>query len=152
MATLEHPWGTVLDTLTVLVGTLLVGNEVAIAAFVHPALGRIDDLSHRRAAREIAAALGRWAPPWYAASALLLAAAAWFRRDATLGTDAGAWLLAIVVTVVLIAPLNARIAKWDPERPPEDWRTMRRRWDAMHIARTAWLAAAQVVAVTILVR
>ena len=50
------------------------------------------------------------------------------------------------------APLNARIAAWDPENPPEDWRAMRRRWDRWHVGRTVWLLTAQAVAIATLVR
>lgn len=141
----------VVETLAALVGTLLVGNELGIAAFVHPSLGRLDDLSHRRAAREIASVLGRWAPPWYAASILCIGAVAWLHSGLALWAATGAWVLATVFTIAFPAPLNARIAQWDPENPPEDWREMRHRWDRWHLGRTLWLLMSQGIAVAALI-
>jgi len=142
----------VLEALAVLVGTLLVGNELAVAAFIHPSLWRIDDLSHRRVAREIATTLGRWAPPLYAASTLCIGAAAWLNHSTALWVAAGAWVLASIFSAVFPAPLNARIATWAPENPPEDWQAMRHRWDRWHLGRTLWLLAAQALFVFALIR
>ena len=142
----------IIDVLAALVGTLLVGNEFAVAAFVNPSLWRLDDLSHRRAARGLAATIGRWAPLWFAASTICMGAAAWINHSQVLGVATGAWVISVVFSVVYPAPLNARIATWDPENPPEDWKKMRRRWDGWHIGRTIWLFAAQVVCIIALIR
>jgi cell division protein FtsW (lipid II flippase) len=45
------------------------------------------------------------------------------------------WVIAAVAAVIMIAftltinvPINKRTLTWDPEHPPQGWRTDRRRW------------------------
>jgi hypothetical protein len=47
---------------------LLVGNEQAVAAFIHPVLYSISDEAHVRVAKPRARRLGRSMPFWYAIS------------------------------------------------------------------------------------
>lgn len=141
-----------LGFLVILVGTMLVGNELSIALFTHPALARTDELTHRRGRAAVAAALDNGAPPWYGVSTLLVVVAAWRHGDPRLWLVAGIWVLIIVLTVLFPAPLNKRIALWNPEAPPEDWRAMIARWDRWHTIRTAVLIANQGLAIFALLR
>ena len=140
------------DLLAILVPTALVGNEVRVAAFVHPALARTEDVAHRRGRAAVAAALDRGAPPWYGLSAGCVGYAAWRHGDPLLWIAAGVWVLTIVLTVLFPAPLNKRIAGWDAEAPPEDWREMIRRWDRWHALRTVVLAANQTLVIVAFLR
>jgi hypothetical protein len=47
-----------------------------------------------------------------------------------------------VFSVVFPVPINNRIAKWDPEDLPNDWRELRRRWDKLHYVRIVLLLSA----------
>lgn len=124
-----------------IIGTL-VGNEFCIAAFAHPALSRLDDETHRRAARALADVLGRRMPLWYVPAMLLFIAESvatlvplvWFATLLFFGV--------IVWTLLRLAPLNKRIASWDLVAPPSDWRLQRARWDSWHRTRVAIIAAA----------
>jgi uncharacterized membrane protein len=49
-----------------------------------------------------------------------------------------AWLTATLTTLIVNVPINVATAKWDPESPPEDWRSLRRRWESFQALR-AWL-------------
>jgi hypothetical protein len=59
--------------------------------------------------------------------------------------------LPIVYTLIAPAPLNSRIAHWDLNALPPDWKQMRRRWDAMHAIRCVFLVVALVLLVVSLV-
>jgi preprotein translocase subunit SecG len=47
--------------------------------------------------------------------------------------------LIIVLTILLLAPVNNRIARWDVGRLPTDWLSMRRHWDLFHRVRVLLL-------------
>lgn len=44
---------------------------------------------------------------------------------------------AVVLTVGVELPINARVLTWSPEHPPAGWRAVRDRWQTVHTARTA---------------
>ena len=50
----------------------------------------------------------------------------------------GAWAVATATTLVVNVPINTATSRWEPERPPEDWAPLRRRWDTFQAVR-AWL-------------
>jgi hypothetical protein len=145
----DHHNGIMIDPillLSILVTGLLVGNELAVALFIHPVLYSVPGESHARVAKPLAGRLGRYMPFWYAAS-LVLAALQMFAigREATEAwwlCCAAAILLAaiIVLTILLPVPINNRIAAMDLERLPPDWIGLRRRWDLYHRVRVLLLA------------
>jgi Mg2+/citrate symporter len=47
---------------------LLVGNELAVAVFIHPVLYSVSDEAHVRVAKPLARRLGHSMPFWYALS------------------------------------------------------------------------------------
>src|ERR1700691_3020402 len=55
----------VLNVAAIIVAGLMVGCELAIAAFVHPTLDKLPDDVHLRAASALARVLGRFMPFWY---------------------------------------------------------------------------------------
>src|SRR5688572_8439478 len=100
--------GEAVDVAAVVVAAALAGNELAIAAFVHPVLSRLDDVTHTRAVQPLARVTGRAMPFWYAAAVLLAGAAVWARPTG----DAGWWLalaaaglLAGSIAFTLLGPL-----------------------------------------------
>ena len=127
-----------------LVAGAMAGNELAVA-LVNAQLARLDDRTHARAARPLAAFFGRVMPFWYALTVVLSLALLVLDRAA--GTAAW-WLTAaaavlfatsVVATLAALVPINTRIARWDVDRLPPDWREERRRWDARHRVRGAAL-------------
>ena len=50
---------------------LLTGSELAVGAFVHPVLSKLQDAAHAEAAKPLARLLGKVMPFWYAAALLL---------------------------------------------------------------------------------
>lgn len=128
-----------LALLAVIVGGLLVGNEIAVGWFVHPKLWTLDDSSHLRAAQPLARVYGKVMPFWYALALLTFGGLAYALRkiaDATpfwlAVAGAALWLLTIVYTLLGPAPINSRVANWNVTNPPADWQAQRRRWDYLH--------------------
>ena len=143
-----------LDVTTIVLAGLLVGVELAIAAFIHPTLERLEVATHRAAASAIAAVLGRAMPPWYALVFVLMAAEGWIRHAT--GPGQGVWLLVaagaiwaatIVLTVMKLVPINNRVAKWTKEKFDENWQEERSRWDRLHRFRVAVLMLALICVV-----
>ncbi len=54
-----------LNVVAIIVAGLMVGSELAIAAFVHPTLDRLPDNVHLPVASALARVLGRFMPFWY---------------------------------------------------------------------------------------
>jgi len=61
----------VIMLLSLLTTGLLVGNELAMALFIHPVLYSVRDEAHVRVAKPLAGRLGRFMPFWYAVSLVL---------------------------------------------------------------------------------
>lgn len=132
-----------------LAASVLTGVELAVAAIVGPSLDAVDGVHRVRARVRSAAALGRAMPFAYAATVALAVG------SAALGWEGPArplLLAAVAVDVVVMAltltvlvPINARVARWDPLAPPVDWEASLRRWDAWHRLRVTLLAVAAVL-------
>lgn len=133
------------NVVAILVAGLLVGSEVAIAAFVHPTLDKLPDEVHLPAASALARVLGRLMPFWYALTLLLTLVEVGLQwRQAGLfpiwpAASAALWMLAILFSVVALVPINKRIAS---APPPADWKNDRHRWDVLHRWRVGLLTIA----------
>ena len=137
-----------LNVAAIIVAGLMVGNELAVAVFVHPTLDRLPDEVHRPAAIALAGVLGRFMPFWYILVILLTLADTliqWHhsgRWPVWLAGSAILWVLAVVYTLIALVPVNNRIASWTEENAPADWKTYRSRWDGHHRWRVALLTIA----------
>jgi uncharacterized membrane protein len=134
--------------LSLLSAALMVGNEFTVAAFINPAFDRLPEQPQAYAARETARIFGRVMPFWMPANLLLnillvfpvaeLYSTSWWSYS----TAAVLFAFVIVFSVVFPVPINNRIAKWNPEVLPNDWRELRRRWDKFHYVRIVLLLSA----------
>ena len=134
----------VLYVVAIMVAGLMVGSELAIAAFVHPTLDKIPDDVHLLAASALARVMGTGMPIWYILVFLLTLAEVviqwhqsgrlpiWIVRSAVL------WLLASLYSVTALVPINDRLKC----NPPPDWKMYRRRWDLLHRWRVVLLTIA----------
>ena len=138
----------VLNIIAIIVAGLMVGNELAIAAFVHPVLDRLPDDAHLPAASALARLLGRVMPFWYALVLLLTLAdmLLYWHQSGRLpiwtATSAILWAIAIVYTITTLVPINNRIASWQTGTAPADWKTFRSKWDMHHRWRVVLLTTA----------
>jgi uncharacterized membrane protein len=144
MLFLEEFMTEALNVVAIIVAGLMVGCELAIAAFVHPTLDRLPDDVHLPAASALARVQGRFMPFWYILVFLLTLAEViiqWHqsgRLPIWIATSAVLWVLAILYSVTALVPINDRIKS----NPPLDWKTYRRRWDLLHRWRVVLLTIA----------
>ncbi len=137
-------WTLVLTIAAIIAAGLLVGSELAIAAFVHPTLDKLPDDVHLPAASALARVQGTVMPFWYALVFLLTLAEAvvqWHhsgRLPIWIAASAVLWILAILYSVTALVPINNRLKS----NPPPDWKTYRRRWDLLHRWRVVLLTIA----------
>jgi uncharacterized membrane protein len=138
----------VLNIVAILVAGLMVGCELAIAAFIHPTLDTLPDEAHQPAASAIARVLGTVMPFWYNLTFLLTLAEVVIRWHQSshppiwIAASAALWLLASVYSLIALVPVNDRIKSWEKATPPADWKTYRQRWDMHHRRRVVLLTIA----------
>lgn len=135
--------------IAIAVSGFMVGNEIAVSAFVHPKLWTLSNPTHLQAVQPLARVYGAVMPFWYAATLL---SSIWLTYhlyglgnaipfQLALGSSI-LWLLSIVYTLWGPAPINSRVAQWDIANPPADWQQQRRRWDRLHRWRVIGLIVA----------
>lgn len=138
----------ILNIVAIIVAGLMVGSELAIAAFVHPTLNKLPDAVHLPAAGALARVLGQFMPLWYVLVFLLTLAEVAFQWSHSGGvsiwfvTSAILWLFASAYSITMLVPINNRIKSWETETPPADWRASRNRWDHLHRWRVLLLTTA----------
>ena len=138
----------VLNVVAIIVAGLMVGCELAIAAFIHPTLNKLPDDAHLPAASALARVLGTVMPFWYNLTFLLTLAEVvmqWRQSGQFpiwIAASAALWMLASIYSLIALVPINNRIKSWEKSPAPPDWKTYRRRWDMHHRWRTAVLTIA----------
>ncbi|MFD8783640.1 anthrone oxygenase family protein [Kitasatospora sp. NPDC059599] len=139
---------------TVLVG-LMVGVEFSVAFVMNPIFGKLPEDSDQLARAHGGRMLGALMPFWYIGSLALSAVwavAGWHRHGTGLVVTAGALLiLSVIMSVLLLVPINNRGKTWTPENRPEDWKEQMNRWNRFHYARVAVIVAAFTLLVAALV-
>ncbi|MFM9370522.1 anthrone oxygenase family protein [Streptomyces sp. Da 82-17] len=130
---------------TVAVG-LMVGVEFAVAFVVNPILDALPDDSAVLGRAHGGRMLGALMPFWYMGSLALTAVwavAAWQRPGTGLVVIAeGLLILSVIMSLLLLVPINNRGKTWTPENRPEDWKEQQNRWDRYHYVRVAVIVAA----------
>ncbi|MCT6775067.1 anthrone oxygenase family protein [Streptomyces rubiginosohelvolus] len=138
---------------TVTVG-LLVGVEVSVAFVINRILDALPDDSAQLGRSHGGRMLGALMPFWYIGSLVLSAiwaVAGWGEGGVGLVVAAGGLLLlSVVMSLLLLVPINNRGKTWTPENRPEDWKEQMNRWDRYHYVRVAILVAAFASLVTAL--
>jgi uncharacterized membrane protein len=134
----------VLDIATSFCIGLLIGNEIAVWAFIDPILWKLDDRAQIQAISMFAARLGTAMPFWYALSLALLLLETFLRRHEagvplTLASSA-IWAAVVILTVLFLVPINNRLARMEPSLSSESAKREHRRWDALHRLRVVMLA------------
>lgn len=127
---------------------LMIGTEFAVSAFVNPILEKLDDSAQAHATRLFARKLGTVMPFWYGLNLLLLIAETIaVRRQPGVAFLAAAgvmWAVVIVLTLMLLMPINNRIAKMDSTTFTDSLRREHTRWDALHRWRVLAVSAAMI--------
>lgn len=139
----------ILAGVTLVVVGLMVGVELSVAAFMNPIFDRLPNAGGLGARSDGASVLGRVMPRWYIASLVLAAgwmALVWGQPQVWAVVGAAALLaLSIVMSVVLLVPINARVARWSAEGAPADGQQQLGQWDRFHLARIGVILTAFVL-------
>lgn len=130
---------------TVIVG-LLVGVEFSVAFIISRILDALPEDSRQLGHTHGGRMLGTLMPFWYIGSLVLSAIWAitgWHHHGAGLVvTAAGLLILSVIMSVLLLVPINNRNRAWTPENRPADWKEQLQRWNRYHYVRVAVLVAA----------
>lgn len=144
-----------LEVFTTVVVGVMVGVEFSVLFVVNPILDALPEdsgqLGHAHGGRMLGAVM----PFWYIGSVVLVAlwaVARWDHHGTGLVVTAGALLiLSVIMSILLLVPINNRSKTWTPETRPEDWKEQLNRWLRFHYVRVAVIIAAFALLVTALV-
>lgn len=132
---------------TICIG-LLIGTELAVSVFINPVLQKLDDRAHAKAISLFATRLGHAMPLWYGFSLVLLIIETITERHepgSTLLIAANAiWFAAILLSVLVLVPINNRMMQLDAKSFPEEAQREHRRWTNLHHLRVAALVVAMI--------
>ncbi|MGI5349780.1 anthrone oxygenase family protein [Streptomyces sp. CA-250714] len=135
-----------LEIVTTVVVGVMVGVEFSVAFVINPILNALPDDSSQRGRSHGGRMLGAVMPFWYIGSLILVAVwaiAGWHHQGTGLVITAGALLiLSVIMSVLLLVPINNRGKTWTTENRPEDWKEQMNRWDRFHYVRVAVIIAA----------
>ncbi|MFB7756322.1 anthrone oxygenase family protein, partial [Streptomyces sp. NPDC056121] len=133
---------------------VMVGVEFSVAFVMNRIFNALPEDSGQLARAHGGRMLGAVMPFWYIGSLVL--AAVWaiaggHRPGAGLVVTAGALLiLSVIMSILLLVPINNRGKTWTPENRPDDWKEQMNRWDRYHYVRVAVIIAAFTLLVTAL--
>ncbi|MCX4835252.1 DUF1772 domain-containing protein [Streptomyces sp. NBC_01016] len=144
-----------LEVFTTVVLGVMVGVEFSVAFVMNPIFSGLPDDANQQARSHGGRMLGAVMPFWYFGSLVLIAiwaVAAWGDGGTGLLITAGALLVvSIVMSLLLLVPINNQGKTWTAENRPADWKQQMSRWDRYHYVRVAVIVAAFAVLVTALV-
>ncbi|QMV18914.1 DUF1772 domain-containing protein [Granulicella sp. 5B5] len=139
----------ILDLITTLSIGMLIGVEFCVSVFINPILDRLDPLTQAHLMRDFAKRLGGAMPFWYGFNLLLLITESVFRRQqpnaALLYTAVTLWALTILMTVLILVPINNRMMQLEGAISEQSKRD-HGKWDTLHRLRVVALAAAAICA------
>ena len=130
---------------TVLVG-VMVGVEFSVLFVINPILNALPEDSGQLGHAHGGRLLGAVMPFWYLGSLVLVAVWAITGRHhhgTGLVVTAGALLIvSVIMSLLLLVPINNRNKTWTPENRPDDWKEQLNRWVRFHYVRVAVIIAA----------
>lgn len=138
----------ILSIVTTMCIGLMIGTEFAVSAFVNPILEKLDDSAQAYATRLFARKLGTVMPFWYGLNlVLLIGETITLRQHPGISLLAAAdiiWIVVIVLTLILLVPINNRIANMDSATFTASLRREHTRWDTLHRWRVLFICVAMI--------
>ncbi|GAA5019525.1 DUF1772 domain-containing protein [Actinopolymorpha pittospori] len=135
-----------LEVFTTVVVGVMVGVEFSVAFVINPILNALPEDSGQRGRAHGGRMLGAVMPVWYIGSLVLVAIwaiAGWHHRGTGLVVTADALLiLSVIMSILLLVPINNQSKTWTPDNRPADWKQQMNRWDRLHYVRVAVIIAA----------
>ena len=145
-----------LDIITIISAGLMTGTELAVSAFVNPAIQRLESGPRAQAVSILGRSLGRAMPVWYSLCFALLVLESFLRRHqitlAALLAAAVIWAATIILSISVLVPINNRmIASLNAATPSAAWERDHRKWELLHRVRILLLIIALLVLINALV-
>ncbi len=135
-----------LEVCTIVVVGVMVGVEFSVAFVLNPIFNGLPDDSNQRGRSHGGRMLGAVMPFWYIGSLILSAVwavAGWHHHGTGLVVIAAALLVvSVLMSILLLVPINNRGKTWTPENRPADWKEQLNRWNRYHYVRVGILIAA----------
>ena len=136
----------ILDVLSIVSIGLLIGAEFSVSAFINPILSKLEPIAEARATSLFAQNLGRIMPFWYGMNLLLMIVEGLIHRnDAGVSWIAVApilWVITIAFTLLVLVPINNRIAAMNPNGYSDELKQEHAKWDMLHRWRVLTLSLA----------
>ncbi|MFE4052877.1 anthrone oxygenase family protein [Streptomyces sp. YIM B13518] len=143
-----------LEVFTTVVVGLMVGVEFSVAFVMNPIFNALPEDSGQLGRAHGGRMLGAVMPFWYLGSLVLAAiwAVAGRHHDGAglVVTAAGLLIVSVIMSILLLVPINDRGKTWTPENRPADWKEQLDRWNRWHYVRVAVVIAAFTLLVTAL--
>ena len=136
----------VLGLMTLLVVGFTGCAEFGSYAFVHPVIRKLPPAHHLTVEQGLLRTFGR-VMPVLMTLCVVLTVSHGVQDGGTGGpliwrwTAAAVVIASLVLTIAVNVPINLATARWDPQNPPADWQTKRRRWERFQGLRS-WLLLA----------
>ncbi|PWJ24252.1 putative membrane protein [Branchiibius hedensis] len=147
---------TAICVLALVVAGTMVGVELCVGFIVNAIFERLPDNAGLLGRADGARVLGAVMPFWYVASLGLSVAVAvtqWNEPRAGWAIVAAVLFAAsVLLSVLVLVPINNRSKSWTPQSAPEDWREQLHRWDGWHYLRMVMIVAGLVALATATVR
>jgi len=138
----------ILGIVTTMCIGLMIGTEFAVSVFVNPILEKLGDSAQAHATRLFARKLGTVMPFWYGLNLMLLIGETiTLRQHPGISLLAAAnviWVVVIVLTLILLVPINNRIANMDSATFTDSLRREHTRWDTLHRWRVLVVSVAMI--------
>jgi uncharacterized membrane protein len=135
-----------LEVFTTVVVGVMVGVEFSVAFVLKPIFDGLPGDGGLRGRAHGGRMLGAVMPFWYVGSLALSAVwaiAGWHHQGIGLVVVAAALLiLSVLMSVLLLVPINNRFKNWTADGLPADWKQQMNRWDRYHYVRVAVIIAA----------
>ena len=135
-----------LEAFTTVVVGVMVGVEFSVAFVMNRIFNALPEDSGQLGRAHGGRMLGAVMPFWYIGSLVLSAVwaiAGWHHHSSGLVVTAGALLiLSVIMSLLLLVPINNRSKTWTPDNRPADWKEQSNRWDRYHYVRVAVIIAA----------
>ncbi|MEU1010984.1 DUF1772 domain-containing protein [Streptomyces sp. NPDC005890] len=136
----------VLEVVATVVVGLMVGVEFSVAFVMNRILDALPEDSGQLGHAHGGRMLGALMPCWYIGSLALSsiwAIAGWHHEGAGLVVTAAVLLIiSVVMSMLLLVPINNRNRTWTPENRPADWKEQLNRWQRWHYVRVTVIIAA----------
>jgi uncharacterized membrane protein len=135
-----------LQVITTVVVGVMVGVEFSVAFVLNRILDALPGDSGQLGRAHGGRMLGAVMPVWYIGSLVLVAVwaiAGWHHQGTGLVVTAAALLiLSVIMSILLLVPINNRVKTWTPDNRPADWKQQMNRWERFHYVRVAVIIAA----------